>query len=326
MESIERIPISEVDLSDETFSVNFMPDLQSLRSSIQAVGMVQPVLLRRKEGRYQIVSGYRRVKVLKELGIPEVISRILEDKGWEDLQLFSIALHENLTTRGFNSVEIAIALYKLIYLFKVEPPHVIQTYLPLLRLSPNEKILNTYLSLAQMEDEVKEYVLREEVSRSNIRKLASLLPEDRKILIPLLSSLKLGENRLREILNLLDEIARRDKSRIGEIVRHSELQATLSRKELTPSQKTERVKKILLGLRYPRLTELERTFEKERKDLTLPPNIFLSHSPYFEGREWRIELRFETLEQYRHALLFLSKLAEEKRFVDLVKKGVEQKP
>ncbi len=326
MESIERIPISEVDLSDETFSVNFMPDLQSLRSSIQAVGMVQPVLLRRKEGRYQIVSGYRRVKVLKELGIPEVISRILEDKGWEDLQLFSIALHENLTTRGFNSVEIAISLYKLIYLFKVEPPHVIQTYLPLLRLSPNEKILNTYLSLAQMEDEVKEYVLREEVSRSNIRKLASLLPEDRKILIPLLSSLKLGENRLREILNLLDEIARRDKSRIGEIVRHSELQATLSRKELTPSQKTERVKKILLGLRYPRLTELERTFEKERKDLTLPPNIFLSHSPYFEGREWRIELRFETLEQYRHALLFLSKLAEEKRFVDLVKKGVEQKP
>jgi len=326
MESIEKIPISEVDLSDETFSVNFLPDLQSLCASIREIGMIQPVLLRRKEGGYQIISGYRRIRVLKELGISEVFARIFDENGKDDLQLFSFTLHENMTTRGFNTVEIALALHKLIHLFRVEPPEVIQTYLPLLRLEPNEKILNTYLSLAQMEDAVKEYVLSEAVSRSNIRKLANFLPEDRTILIPFLSSLKLGENRLREILNLLDEIARRDRSRVGEIVRHPELQAILSRRELTPSQKTEEVKRILLELRYPRLMEIEKTFERERKDLNLPPNISLFHSPHFEGKEWRIELRFETLEQYRHALFFLSQLAEEKKFVALIKEGVEQKP
>lgn len=326
MKTIQEIPLNQIDLSDETFSVNFRPDIQNLRSSIKELGLIQPVLLRKKNGGYQIVSGFRRIAVLNELKIYDIPSIIFGREEKEELKLFTITLHENMTTRGFNMVEKAIALNKLMDSFKVGSHSVIKTFLPLLHLEPNEKILNTYLSLAQMEDEVKEYVLREEVSRSNIRKIASLLPEDRRALIPFLSSLKLGENRLREILNLLNEIARRDRSRIREIVQHPQLQATLSRRELTPSQKTEKVKKILLELRYPRLTGLERTFEKKRKNLNFPPHISLFHPPFFEGKEWRIELRFETLEQYRHALLFLSQMAEEKTFVELIEGSVKQKP
>lgn len=322
MRSTQMISLEEIDFSDETFSVNFRPNLQGLRSSIEKVGLIQPVLLKRRSGDYQIVCGFRRLGILRELGWSQVPAIVLEEER-EDLWLFEISIQENLTTRGFNPIEKAIIVDKLIHRFRIEPSRVIQTYLPLLSLEPNEKILNTYLSLARMEKEVKEYILKEEVSRTNIRKLSTFSEEDRKALIPFLSSLRLGENSLREILNLLDEIARRDRITIGEIVRRSELQAILSREELTPSQKTERVKKILLELRYPRLTELERSFEERQKGLNLPPNISLFHSPFFEGREWRIELRFETLEQYRRALSFLSQLAEERRFEELIKEGFE---
>ena len=35
---IQKIPLAQIDLLDETFSVNYFPDLQKLRSSIQETG------------------------------------------------------------------------------------------------------------------------------------------------------------------------------------------------------------------------------------------------------------------------------------------------
>ena len=318
MKTIQRIPLQQIDLSDDTFSVNYLPDLQRLRSSIEAVGLIQPVLLTKKLGGYQIICGFRRISVMKELGESEIESQVFEEKEMEGVQLFSLSLHENLATRGFNAVEKAMALGKLIHRFQMEPDVVIKTFLPSLSLEPNEKILNTYLTLAQMEDEIKTYVLKEEVSRSNIRRLSALTSDDRLAVLSLISPLKLGENRLRELLTLLEEISRRNQWTAKEMIRQPEIQAILSQKELTPSQKTERVKKVLLNLRYPKMHHMEKEFEKKRKALNLPHHISLQHSPFFEGRELKIQFQFETIEEYQGTLNGLSILAEKKEFQEMV--------
>jgi len=317
MKIIDKIPLQQIDLSDETFSVNFMADLQSLRSSIKAIGLIQPVLLRKKKDDYQIVCGFRRVSILKELGGFEVPAMVFEERELDDLPLFVISLHENLTTRGFHAIEKAIALEKLIHSFQVDPSVVTQTYLPLFFLEPNEKILNTYLSLARMEDEVKRYVLKEEVSRSNIRLLARMSSQDRMAIHPLLSRLKLGENRLREMLTLLNEISRRERVSIKEIIDLTEIQAFLSQKELTPIQRTERVKKVLMGLRYPKMRQMEEEFEKKRKELNLPSGVSLHHPPYFEGKGLRIEFQFQTLEEFRSIVTSLSLLSDREEFKEI---------
>jgi len=315
---IRKIPLQQIDLLDDTFSVNYLPDLQKLRSSIEEVGLIQPVLLRKKSGGHQIICGFRRISVMKELGTSEIESRVFEEKETDEFQLFSLSLSENLTTRGFNAVEKAIALEKLIRRFQVDPAAVIKTFLPFFSLEPNEKILNTYLSLAQMEDEIKTYVLKEEVSRSNIRRLSALTPDDRMAIFSLISRLKLGENRLREALTLLEEISRRNQCKEKDIVQRSEIQAILSQKELTPSQKTERIKKVLTDLRYPKLNQLEKAFEKNRKDLSLPSNISLHHPPFFEGKGLKIEFQFETMEEYRSILKSLSSLPDKKEFEEII--------
>ncbi len=318
MKTIQKIPLQKIDLSDETFSVNFKPDFQKLRSSIEELGLIQPVLLREKGDRYQILCGFRRISVFRELENPEIEARVFKEKEMEDLGLFSISLHENLTTRGYNTVEKAIALDKLVHLFLMDRALVIKDFLPLFSLEPNEKILKTYLSLVRMEDEVKSYVWKEEVSRSNIRILSNFDSEDRKDLILLFFSLKLGENRLREMLTLIEEISRRDQTSIRDIVHRPEIQTILSQRELTPSQKTERVKKVLIDLRYPRMRQMEEGFEKRRRDLNLPSGISLHHPPFFEGRGLRIEFQFETLEQYRSIISSLSVLQDKKEFRQIV--------
>jgi hypothetical protein len=256
---------------------------------------------------------------MKELGKTEIESKVFEEKEMDEFQFFSLSLHENLTTRGFNTVEKAIALDKLIHRFQIDPDIVLQTFLPLFFLEPNEKILNTFLSLAQMEEETKAYVLREEVSRSNIRKFAALNSDDRIAILSLISSLKLGENRLREILTLLEEISRRNQNRIREIVRRPEIQAVLSQKELTPSQKTERVKKILVDLRYPKMHQLEEEFEKKKKALNLPSSVTLHHQPFFEGRGLRVQFQFEMMEEYQAILSALSLLSCREEFQDILR-------
>jgi len=312
------ISLQEIDLFDDTFSINYLPDLHRLRSSIQDAGLIQPVLLRKKSGGYQIVCGFRRISVMRELGKLEIESRVFEEKEMDEFHLFSLSLHENLTTRGFNVVEKAIALDKLVHRFQIPPNVVVETLLPSFSLEPNEKILSTFLSLASMEDEIKAYVLKEEVSRANIRRLSALTPGDRMALLSLVSLLKLGENRLRELLTLLEETSRRSHATVEEVAGQPGLQAILSQKELTPSQKTERVKKALMGLRYPTLNQLEKTFEGKRKDLNLPPNISLHHPPFFGGKGLKIEFQFETIEEYQSILKSLSNLTDKKEFGEII--------
>lgn len=318
MKPIQMIPFDQIDLSDETFSVNFMPDLQFLRSSVRAVGLIQPILLKRGIDHYRLVCGFRRVWVLRELGANEIPAMVVEEMESSDLELFILSLQENLTTRGWNTVEKAIALQKLVHSFQIEPPEVVRTYLPLFSLEPNEKILNTYLALAEMEDEIKAYVLKEEVSRSNIRLLAKMSPDDRSILVPFLSRMKLGENRLREILTLLMEISQRDGESIERIIRHPDLQAIVVQEELTLAQRTERVKRFLLRLRNPRMTQQEEEFEKKIKSLQLPEGISIRHPPFFEGKGLKIECQFQTVEEYLSIVSSLSKLGGKKEFKELV--------
>jgi len=318
MKPIERVSLEQIDLFDETFSVNFMPDMKRLRSSISQVGLTQPVLLRETSNRYQIVSGFRRISIFRELGHTEIDSRSFGEREMDDLSLFRVSLHENVTTRGFNTVEKAIALEKLAHHFKFDPSVLINEFLPLLDLETSEKVLNTFLSLAEMEEELKAYVLREEVSRSNIRRLAAFSIEDRKVALPLLTSLKLGENRLREVLTLIEEITRRDHCSVREITDHPEVQAILFHPEFTSAQKTEKVKKVLLSLRYPRMSLLEEQFEKRKRDLNLPPSISLNHPSFFEGQGLRIGFQFLSIEEYRSVLSSLSVLAEEKGFQEMI--------
>jgi len=318
---MQKIPISHIDLTDETFSINYLPDLRRLQSSIEETGLMQPVVLRKKPEGYQIVCGFRRIFIMEKIGGGDILSMVHDGKEKDDLQLFLMSLHENLTTRGFNTVEKAMALDRLVHQFHVESVLVIKKYLPLFDLEADEKILNTYLSLVQMEEEVKRYVLKEEVSRANIRKMAALAPKDRMALLSLILPLKLGENRLRELLTFLEEITRRERLTMREVLKRPEIQAVLSQQGLTPSQRAERMKRALLALRYPRMRSLEEKFEKKRKELNLPPNISLQHQPFFEGKGLRVEFQFENAEEYRSIVASLSELSDKREFKEMIEGG-----
>lgn len=74
----------------------------ALRRSIAQQGILQPVLLRPRGERYQLVAGARRVQAARELGLPTVPAVVRE---LNDIQARELALVENLQREGLNPVE-----------------------------------------------------------------------------------------------------------------------------------------------------------------------------------------------------------------------------
>jgi hypothetical protein len=134
-----------------------------------------------------------------------------------------------------------------------------------------------------------------------------------------LSLLKLGENRLKEMLILLEEVSKRDHLTIREIFQKSEIQNILGQKETTPSQKTEQLKKVLLTIRYPKRHQLEQSFEQKRRSLDLPPHAVIDHSPHFEDKSLKITFQFKTMEEYRSILSAFTQLTDSKELEEMIR-------
>lgn len=85
--------------------------LEELTQSIAANGVVQPIVVRRKGGRYEIVAGERRWRAAQRAGlrrIPAAVKEVSDDK------LLELALIENIQRQELNPIEEANAYRKLI--------------------------------------------------------------------------------------------------------------------------------------------------------------------------------------------------------------------
>jgi ParB family chromosome partitioning protein len=85
-------------------------DIQSLAASIMAQGILQPLVLRRKGRRYQLIAGERRLRAAKEVGLQTVPAVIREA---DDEQMLALALMENIQRTDLGPMEKAEAFRRL---------------------------------------------------------------------------------------------------------------------------------------------------------------------------------------------------------------------
>lgn len=86
--------------------------LEELAASIKANGVIQPILVRRIDDRYQIIAGERRWRAAQRAGlrsVPVVVREVAEG----DKQILELALIENLQREGLNPVDEALAYQRL---------------------------------------------------------------------------------------------------------------------------------------------------------------------------------------------------------------------
>src|SRR5687767_9271875 len=87
-----------------------MGDLSELMASIAEKGIIEPLIVRQRGGRYQIIAGERRYHAAVQVGVRDVPVIVRES---DDIEVMELALIENLQRKDLTAFEEAEALHQL---------------------------------------------------------------------------------------------------------------------------------------------------------------------------------------------------------------------
>ncbi len=143
-------------------------ELQDLAQSIKEKGFIQPIVVRRKEGKFEIVAGARRFYAAKLLGIKEIPTIV---KQLDDKETFVLAIMENLQRQDLNPLEEAAAFRRLMEEFRLTLEEIGSM------LGKDKSSIANTLRLLKLPQEIKEALKRGIISRSQARTILSLNDE-----------------------------------------------------------------------------------------------------------------------------------------------------
>jgi ParB family chromosome partitioning protein len=105
------VAVDAIDVNPFQPRDQFDPEaLEELKNSIQKLGIIQPLTLRKNGSRYQLISGERRLRAARLLKMKEVPAYVIET---DQQGMIEMALVENLQRKDLNPVEIGLALLRL---------------------------------------------------------------------------------------------------------------------------------------------------------------------------------------------------------------------
>jgi ParB family transcriptional regulator, chromosome partitioning protein len=108
---VASVPIAQIEPNPLQPRTIFDPArLQELANSIETNGIIQPILVRRKDSHFELIAGERRLRAAKLARLSE-IPAIIQD--YADDRVLEIALVENIQREDLNPIETAQALERL---------------------------------------------------------------------------------------------------------------------------------------------------------------------------------------------------------------------
>ncbi len=142
--------------------------LTELTASIEASGLLQPVIVRPRNGKFELIAGERRWRAIQRLGwakIPAVVRDV------DDQTLLTLALIENLQRDGLTSIDEAAGYQRLGQEFKLPQAEIARL------VGRNRSTVANLLRLLKLPDEVKALVQEGKLSEGHARALLAVEKE-----------------------------------------------------------------------------------------------------------------------------------------------------
>lgn len=165
-----KVKISEVEPNREQPRKKFDEDaLVELAESIKQFGILQPLLVQKKNGYYEIIAGERRWRAAKLAGVKEIPVIVKEFSGQE---IVEISLIENIQREDLNPIEEAQAYKRLMEEFHLKQDEIAD------RVSKSRTAVTNSIRLLKLDDKVQEMVVDEMISTGHARTLLSIDDKD----------------------------------------------------------------------------------------------------------------------------------------------------
>ena len=145
--------------------------LEGLASSIKEYGILEPIIVKKSIKGYEIVAGERRSIAAKMAGLSEVPAII---RDFNDEEMMSIALLENIQRENLNIIEEALAYKKMI-----EVMHITQEELST-KVGKSRSHITNILGILKLPSKVQELVLNNKITMGHARCLSKLEDESER--------------------------------------------------------------------------------------------------------------------------------------------------
>ncbi len=142
--------------------------LTELATSIKEKGLLQPILVRRKNGAYEIIAGERRFRASKIAGLRQVPVIIREASDRESLEL---AMIENLQREDLNPVEIASVYHRFVQEFGYTHEGLAK------KIGVERSSVSNYIRLLKLPGWIKDLMMEGKLTQGHGRVLITLKDE-----------------------------------------------------------------------------------------------------------------------------------------------------
>lgn len=175
-EVIKEVPtemtlkIKDIEINKEQPRKLFNEDaLQELADSITQHGVIEPLVVTKRDNYYLLVSGERRWRAAMKAGLKEVPVVV---KDYTDQEILEIGIIENIQREDLNPIEEAQAYKKLIDEFHLKQDDVAE------RVSKSRTAITNILRLLKLTDAVQEMVIDEKLTNGHARALIPIEDAD----------------------------------------------------------------------------------------------------------------------------------------------------
>lgn len=172
-EGVEYLPITDLIPNSMQPRKKFDEErLKALEESIRDHGVLQPIIVRPKGSRYEIVAGERRWRASAEAGLQTVpcIVRDLDDR-----ENMLMALIENMQREDLDPIEEAEAFREMTDAYGLTHDEISKT------VGRSRPYITNSLRLLRLPDEIQEFVSEKKLSGGHARALAGVT-DDKKML------------------------------------------------------------------------------------------------------------------------------------------------
>ncbi|MDP9727896.1 ParB family chromosome partitioning protein [Alicyclobacillus tengchongensis] len=185
--------------------------IEELARTIHTHGIIQPIVVRKKSGGYELIAGERRWRAVKLLGwttIPAIV------RDMNDAQTASAALIENLQREGLTPIEEAVAYQQLLELHGLTQESLAQ------RLGKGQSTIANKLRLLHLPSDVQQALLSRQITERHARALLALPSEELqlKLLMECIErnwNVKQMEEQVKRLLNKLEKEPQRKARKKG---------------------------------------------------------------------------------------------------------------
>ena len=146
--------------------------LKDLAASIKEKGFIQPVIVRDKEGEYELIAGERRLRAARMLKLKE-IPAIIKDAS--DVDSLEISIIENIQREDLNPIDQAKAYKRLVDEFNMTQENVSDT------IGKDRATVANMLRLLRLPQKIQSYVSRGTISMGHARAILGLGKESEQM-------------------------------------------------------------------------------------------------------------------------------------------------